>query len=239
MGATGLLTILTIFISIYGLFPEEKQQDIKLRISRVDLVIVSIPVIAILIVIFSPVILSVGYIEPIEWRWGFTEDTMEFSCLLGIILFFGCKRFGSKLPAANYARWAKVSEEYLRGKKFEQLDYLLSKYHEQLFNVINNQVWYVRVHNYLLSQPVLVYFAESPEIPFYKRPFWYWLRRLLGKLFPSRSKRQDIVESSISWILKSKSFVVYLAEMSPLVAAKATCVHFWVAVNLLSYFLRL
>ncbi|MFL9143148.1 hypothetical protein AB9F00_04095, partial [Escherichia coli] len=27
--------------------------------------------------------------------------------------------------------------------------YLFDKYHEQLFNIISNKKWYVRVHNYL------------------------------------------------------------------------------------------
>lgn len=34
-------------------------------------------------------------------------------------------------------------------KKIEQLGYLFDKYHEQLFNIISNKKWYVRVHNYL------------------------------------------------------------------------------------------
>ncbi|EFJ6262279.1 hypothetical protein A2K36_004729, partial [Escherichia coli] len=56
---------------------------------------------------------------------------------------------GKILPKANLTCWISVSETYLRAKKIEQLGYLFDKYHEQLFNIISNKKWYVRVHNYL------------------------------------------------------------------------------------------
>ena len=119
MAATGLLTILAILISGYSLLPDEKRLDIRLRFSWANLLVVSIPVVAVLIVIYSPIILNTGLVDPVDWRWGFTEYTMVFSCLAAIILFFGWKVVGSRLPTSNYMRWAKKSERYFRSKKFE------------------------------------------------------------------------------------------------------------------------
>jgi hypothetical protein len=223
MGATGLLTILAILISGYGLLPDEKRLDIRLRISWLKLVFIAIPVIAILIVIYSPVILGAGFIEPLDWRWGFTEDTMVFSCLLFVILFFGWILIGSRLPAANYTRWAKDSEQYLRGKKFEQLGYLLNKYHVQLFGVIERNVWYVRLHNYLMPRSVLLILHLGEKRPFYE-PYLNDIRKILAKPFPSSCKRQDVLELSMSRMLKCTPFVDYLAETYPMVAAKASCI---------------
>ncbi|MDP0561642.1 MAG: hypothetical protein QS721_04645 [Candidatus Endonucleobacter sp. (ex Gigantidas childressi)] len=95
-----------------------------------DLVMIGTPVVAILVVICSPVILSDGHVNPVDWRWGFTEGTMVFTCLAAIIVIFGWRVSGFRLLAANYGRWAESSEQYLRGKKFEQLGYLFNKYHE-------------------------------------------------------------------------------------------------------------
>lgn len=225
MGATGLLTILAILISGYGLLPDEKRLDIRLRISWLDLLIVSVPVIAILVVIYSPIILSTGYVDGVGWFWGFTEDTMVFSCLLFIILFFGWKLIGSRLPAANYARWGKDSEQYLRSKKFEQLGYLLNKYHGQLFGVIDYQVWYVRTHNFLMPKPILLILKSDEKRPVWE-PYIFAVRKFLAKPFPSRCKKQDEVELSVSRLLKSAAFVEYLAEAYPMIAAKASCLRF-------------
>lgn len=225
MAATGLLTILAILISGYGLLPDEKRLDIRLRISWVDMVMVSVPIVAILVVIYSPVILSFGYIRPVDWQWGFTEDTMVFSCLTAIILFFGYKLLGSSLPAANYTRWAQDSEQYLRSKKFEQLGYLLNKYHKQLFNVIDSQVWYMRVRNYLRPKRVIrlpLSDEDSPKYLFCLNA----ARELLAKPFPDRCEKQDVIELSVSRILKSRAFVIFLAETYPLVAARASRIYF-------------
>ena len=110
MGATGLLTILAILISGYGLLPDEKRLDIRLRISWLDLLIVGVPVIAILIVIYSPVILSTGYVDGVDWVCGFTEDTLVFTCLLFIILFFGWKLMGSRMYGNNECKSVCMAE---------------------------------------------------------------------------------------------------------------------------------
>ncbi|WP_372879540.1 hypothetical protein [Spongiibacter marinus] len=218
---TGLLTILAILISAYSLLPDEKRLDLYLRISWADLFLAAVPIIAILVVVYSPVILSTGYVKPVAWYWGFTEETMVFSCLLGIVGFFGWKASGSRLPLSNYARWDEATHQYLRSKKFHQLGYVLNKYHDQLFKVIEKDVWYVRVHRFLKPRPAILSLVANPKVPFYK-PWLDRIRTLLARPFPGSCKSQERISQSVSRLLKSPSFVEFMAETHPMVAAKAT-----------------
>lgn len=163
--------------------------------------------------------LSVFPIKPIPWILGFNEDTLAFTCLCIIIIFFGIKVQGKILPKANLTCWISVSETYLRARKIEQLGYLFDKYHEQLFNIISNKKWYVRVHNYLAPSlsPIEMDEEKVKKLRFKK------VRRFLSKFFPYEDKRQNDIQLNISNLLKSKVFSPYLIDTYPHVAMKATC----------------
>lgn len=236
MGMNGLLAVLAILLTGYGLLSDEKRLDLKLRISWVDRTFIGLFIFVILFVVYSPVIVSMELFEPFTWNWGFDEETLIFSCLSSIILFFGWKMSLNKIPSENFLKWAAESEQLLRERKFVELGYLLNKYHAQLFSVVDNQVWHVRIHNYLMPPLVLEYKTDT-RIPFYKLCIDA-VKSLLAKPFPSVSKKQDVVELSISKMLKSKAFVTHLAETYPLVAAKATCIRFRDSDEFISLFLE-
>ena len=101
MGANGLLTVLALLVAGYSLLSDIKRLDFKLRISKFNYLIAVGLVASILIVIYSPVILSFDVIEPIGWYWGFDEETMSFSCLTALVLLFSWKAAGKKLPSSN------------------------------------------------------------------------------------------------------------------------------------------
>jgi hypothetical protein len=225
MGSTGLLTVLAILVAGYSLLSDEKRLDLKLRVSWIDYVFVGGMVLAILVVIYSPVILSGGHISPVDWRLGFDEETAVFTFFLAIIIFFGWKISHSRLPSSNYSKWSVAADNYIKARKFEQLGYLLERYHEQLFAVIDHQVWYVRLHNYLRPSPIPTITLVDEKTAFYK-PILDWFRRALVMPFPGRNGGQEIIDLSVSRILKSKPFVAYLAETYPLVGAKATRLRF-------------
>lgn len=225
MGANGLLTVLALLVAAYSLLSDIKRLDFKLRVSSFDYLMAIGLVGAILLVIYSPVILSFNVIEPIGWFWGFDEETMSFSCLTALVLLFSWKAAGKKLPSSNFEQWASSSERLLREKKFTELGFLLNKYHEQLFSVIDNQVWYVKAHAFLYPVPALISLNANPKIPFYK-PTIDFVRLQLAKLFPSNCSKQDAIEQSLSRIFKSKPFVNFLVETYPLIAADASLLRF-------------
>lgn len=225
MGANGFLTVLALLVAGYSLLSDIKRLDFKLRVSKFDYLMAIGLIGAILIVIYSPVLLSFKVIEPIGWYWGFDEETMSFSCLTALVLLFSWKAAGKKLPSSNFEQWASSSERLLREKKFTELGFLLNKYHGQLFSVIYNQVWYVKIHGFLYPDPVLISLTASPKNPFYK-PTIDFFRLQLAKLFPSNCNKQDAIEQSLSRIFKSKSFVIFLAETYPLIAAEASILRF-------------
>jgi hypothetical protein len=225
MGTNGLLAVFAILLAWYTLLTDEKRTDFKLRMSFYNVFFIVSLFLIVMTIVYSPVLLSILNIKPIPWLFGFTEDTLAFTCLCLVIAFFGFKVLGRKIPQANYTQWGNISEQYLRAKKFEQLGYLLDKYHAQLFNVIDNKKWYVRVHDYLYPRPQLVLLNKKPKSLF-DNSFFKTTRKILAKPFSHPDQSQEIIQLNISRLLKSKAFVSYLSDTYPHVAMKATCIRF-------------
>ncbi|WP_413724837.1 hypothetical protein [Sodalis sp. RH16] len=222
MGTNGSLAVFAILLAWYTLLTDERRVDLKLRISKFNILFIIFSISIILVVIYSKVLLSFIPIKPIPWILGFNEDTLSFTCLCIMIAFFGIKILGNRIPKANLTYWISVSEKYLRAKKVEQLGYLFDKYHEQLFNIISNKKWYVRVHDYL-NPPLLPLIIDKGNI---KKIRFKKIRRFLSKPFPYKDKNQEVIQLNISKLLKSKPFAHHLIDAHPHVAMKATCLRF-------------
>lgn len=222
MATNGLLTVFAILLAWYTLLTDERRVDLKLRISKFNILFIFFLISTILVIIYSKVLLSFIPIKPFPWILGFNEDTLAFTCLFIMIIFFGIKILGKKIPKANFTYWISVSEKYLRAKKIEQLGYLFDKYHEQLFNIITNKKWYVRVHDYLNPSllPLIINKDNIKKIRFKK------IRKFMSKPFPNENKSQKAIQLNISKLLKSKPFAHYLIDTHPHVAMKATCLRF-------------
>lgn len=149
MDATGLFTVLGIFIAIITLIPEEKRQDFFLRASiNFWVLFISLNLIA-LSLIYSSVIISVVKFEPLKYFWGFDEKTSVLTCVIFMGLIFNYKLFGKKLPSNQYKKWVAVSNSLLRVKKYYILSYLLEKYLEQFLNIINKRTKYEQIYSYI------------------------------------------------------------------------------------------
>lgn len=235
MDANGLLSVLAIFIAGYTLLSESKRLDFQLRTSWIDWVIVGIPTLAILAIIYSPVILSLNLFKPVKWRWGFNEQIAIFSYLAFMLIFASVKMTRNSLPHSNLAKWIKISEELLINKKFSELGYLLNKYHMQLFTILSHKPWYVKIHNYIspVSQIFMMTLNEKAPLPRFYRS-----RTLISRLFPAEGSRESNIAQSISRILKSKPFVLHLTETYPLLAAKATLLQFRDCSEFSNYFIE-
>ena len=219
MGANGLLAVFAILLAWYTLLTDERRVDLKLRISKINILFMIILTSVILVIIYSKVLLDIFPIKPIPWVLGFNEDTLAFTCLCIIIAFFGLKTLGKRIPKANLTFWVRISEKYMRAKKIEQLGYLFDKYHEQLFYIISSKQWYVRVHDYLNPSlfKMIVDRGKIKKIRFIKT------RKILSKPFPHEDKNQEAIQLNIAKLLKSKIFTHYLIDTYPHVAMKASC----------------
>jgi len=230
-----LLTVLSILLAAYSMQPEEKRIDLKIRISLINICYVLALILAILIVIYSPVILSITQMKPIPWLWGFTEELASFTYLLAIILFSFWKMRGSRVPSINYGLWASESDLLLREHKFSQLGYLLNKYHKQLFTVNNEDTWLFKLRK-KIAPPVeyrkliLLTSQESVEgnsgIKARFTKIWHALRAWIVKPIPIGSVKQDVIKRSFEKLFKSRLFVTYLAGAYPIVGAQATQLRF-------------
>ncbi|MDC5596408.1 hypothetical protein QZK29_11965 [Acinetobacter baumannii] len=225
MDASGLFTVLGIFIAIITLISEERRQDFFLRASiKFWLFFIILNLIA-LSLIYSGVIISVLKIEPFEYIWGFDEKTTVLTCVILMGFLFNYKLFGKKLPSEQYKKWVNDSYSLLRIKKYHVLTYLLDKYLEQFLNIINKKTNYeklissIRKHSKLSTQEML----QFPIVQVSKGRRLKFL--ILGKILsilPEEIGNKSIIFKSIEKLLKSSSFLDYLIETHPAIPVKLT-----------------
>lgn len=233
------LTVLAILVAGYTLLAEEKRIDLKLRFSWVDKSVVGFLVSALLYTIYLPVLSAIDLALPFKWLWGFDEKITAFTAIVAILLYLALKLGGKRLPKSKTADWKKASSHLLRNQKFEQLAFLLDKYHHQFLLAFHDR-WFDRVRSRLMS-PYHPSIQDLMELELGKepddssmssrvkttlinlmKPFAFTLSYCL----PDHRKYREDVSASISAIFKSHLFVRHLAQTQPLLCAKFTKVRF-------------
>lgn len=233
------LTVLAILVAGYTLLAEEKRIDLKLRFSWVDKSVVGFLVSVLLYVIYLPVLSALDLALPFKWLWGFNEKITAFTAIVAILLYLALKLGGKRLPKSKTSDWHRASSHLLRNQKFEQLAFLLDKYHHQ-FLLTFQDCWFDRVRARLMapyhpSIHELIDWELGEEsddnsmksrvkttLATLMKPFAFALSYCL----PDHQKYREGVSTSISDIFKSHLFVRYLALTQPLLCAKFTRVRF-------------
>lgn len=233
------LTVLAILVAGYTLLAEEKRIDLKLRFSWADKSVVGFLVSALLYTIYLPVLSAIDLALPFKWLWGFDEKITAFTAIVAILLYLALKLGGKRLPKSKTADWQKASSHLLRNQKFEQLAFLLDKYHHQFLLAFNDR-WFDRVRSRLMApyRPSIQDLIElelgnKPDdsstssrvkttLINLMKPFAFTVSYCL----PDHRKYREDVSASVSAIFKSHLFVRHLAQTQPLLCAKFTKVRF-------------
>ncbi|MEZ8215832.1 hypothetical protein ACED61_20425 [Vibrio sp. 1F148] len=233
------LTVLAILVAGYTLLAEEKRIDLKLRFSWADKSVVGFLVSALLYVIYLPVLNALDLALPFKWLWGFNEKITAFTAIVATLLYLALKLGGKRLPKSKTYDWQKASSHLLRNQKFEQLAFLLDKYHHQFLLTFQDR-WFDRVRSRLMApyRPSIQELIDwelgeesddssrsnrvKTTLVTLMKPFAFALSYCL----PDHGKYKEDVSASISDILKSHLFVRHLARTQPLLCAKFTRVRF-------------
>ncbi|MCU4481365.1 hypothetical protein [Acinetobacter ursingii] len=225
MDASGLFTVLGIFIAIITLISEEKRQDFFLRASIKYWIFFIILNFIALSLIYSGVITAVLQIEPFDYLLGFDEKTAVLTCVILMGFLFNYKLFGKKLPSSQYDKWVDVSYSLLRIKKYHVLSYLLEKYLEQFLNIINKRTRYENFIGYIYKNSRLSAneFLQFPPIQVGKgRELKFYILNKIYTILPKEIGYKSKIYKSIERLLKSSSFLDYLIETHPVVPVKLT-----------------
>lgn len=220
-----MLSVLALLLAGYTFLSDAHRLDFRLRMAWYEKYFLIILMVVELGIVFSPVIQK--YIESellFDWHFGFDEATTFFACNITILFYCWCKLRGEKIADSKVKLWVTESERLLREKKFSDLGYLFSKYHNQLFAMIKTGPWYVRLKNKIAVGNRLA-LNHPPVTPSRIQSFIIKLRNFIARIIPVSSKT-EMVSESIAKMLTSKSFVLYLADVHPLVAAQATQMRF-------------
>lgn len=225
MDASGLFTVLGIFVAIITLISEERRQDFFLRSSiKYWLFFIILNIIA-LSLIYSSVIISILQIRPFKYIWGFDEKTAVLTCVILMGFLFNYKLFGKKLPSDQYKKWEEVSYRLLREKKYGVLSYLLEKYLKQFLKVVNKKTKYEKIYD-CISKNSRQSFDELLQFPPIKvsklRQIKFIVLNKLLSIIPEEIGYKSIISKSIERLLKSSSFLDYLVETHPTIPVKLT-----------------
>ncbi|MCC3798792.1 hypothetical protein IB291_25055, partial [Vibrio parahaemolyticus] len=233
------LTVLAILVAGYTLLAEERRVDLKLRFSWIDKFVIVFLVITLLYAIYLPVLNATGLALPFTWLWGFDEKLTAFTAIVAILLYLALKLGGKRLPKSKISDWQKASSHLLRNQRFEQLAFLLDKYHHQFIAAFQDN-WFDRIRAKLLApyrpsirELIGLEFGEKsddssmssrvkPTLINLMKPFAFAVSYCL----PDNSRYKEAVSTSISDILKSNFFVKHLAQTQPLLCAKFTTLRF-------------
>jgi hypothetical protein len=227
MAITGLLAVLAILVASYSVMSDEKRLDVQLRLSRTDFAVFGGAIVAILVIVYSPVLLQFG-ISSIPFMPGFGPDTTSLLFQALILVYAGVQGSRRRLSRTGLSRWCAVSVDCLHSGRYRQLAYLLDRYNAQLFAVVEQRIWYESIHRFFAppTQIEILMNVQNPEsdLGLGKRAMrlFNWHRKFVAGLFPARSRDRDEVRRSISRLLIEKPFVAFLAKTKPMLAARAT-----------------
>lgn len=239
-----ILTVLAVLVAGFTLLSEEKRIDLKLRISKIDIFGLAIVLLLILYMIYLPFLEKIGLLIPLPWLPGFDANLATFSFIFIIISYFLIKVIGEKLPTSRIKAWSLKSELLLRTHEFDQLSFLLNKYHVHLIEANKND-WFEKIrlklskasnnsHQDFLSELTRLkeerenkngQVKEKPKKLIKDRVKQAIAKRLL-KLIPETNKSKNEALASISKLLKSKPFVKHLTITHPILCARFTTLRF-------------
>lgn len=225
MDASGLFTVLGIFVAIITLMSEERRQDFFLRASIKYWILFVIFNLVALSIIYSSVIISVLHIGSFKYIWGFDEKTAVLTCVILLGFIFSYKLFGKKLPSSQYEKWSNISYSLLRTKKYHILIYMLDKYLEQFLNIINKRTSYEKFMDYI-NKNSRISIEEALQFPPIqvgkRRNLKFFILKKISKILPKEIGHKSKIYKSIEKLLKSSSFLDYLIETHPLIPIKLT-----------------
>lgn len=225
MDASGLFTVLGIFVAIITLMSEEKRQDFFIRASIFFWLYFLFLILMALVLIYSSIIITVFGFKPFTYLWGFDEKTTVLTFVILMIVSFSYKLFGKRLPKSQYRKWSELSSRLLRERKYHILSYLIEKYLDQFIKIINKVTIYENFYNYIQekSMPSIDEMFKFPPIKIGKcRKIKYYLLKKVLSVLPREIGYKPIVYKSIEKIVKSSGFMIYLVEIHPQIPLKLT-----------------
>lgn len=232
MDASGLFTVLGIFVAIIALMSEERRRDFFLRSTLFFWGCFFILNIFVLLVLYSNVIINVFDLKPIVFLWGFDEETIILSCSIVMSLMFIFKLTGRYLPVSKYKKWEIDSERLLIEKKYAVLGFLLERYIDDFLKVLSHKKLYYRFKLYLTYKSLeLDIWGDYDSIKlnlfnfnYYKYKFKFYFFKIVIKNLPDPNivYKSDIVHDSIHKVLISKDFVGYLIIVNKVIPIKLT-----------------
>lgn len=225
MDASGLFTVLGIFIAIITLISEERRQDFFLRVSWIDTLCFFVFNLIALVVIYSSVVIEVFNMEGINYIWGFDDKTVVLTCVILMSLIFVLKLRSKRLPISNYGEWGEFSYKLLKDKKYNILNFLFEKYLDQFLFEIDRQGLYENFHKFIRVNSQLRYEEilniSSIKISKFRKFKFFVFSRILLYMPKEISGKTNLI-NSISRLIKSSGFLNYLVDVHSTIPIKLT-----------------
>ena len=82
MSTEGILTVIGLIVAVYTFLPIERRLNLRLRIRRLDIIVIAAAFALVHYIKFFPVFAALGVPSLGPWRWGFDPDIASYLVLL-------------------------------------------------------------------------------------------------------------------------------------------------------------
>lgn len=226
MDASGLFTVLAIFIAIVTLLSEERRIDFFIRLPFWYMLVFFLLNLSVFVIIYSQVLLHIPGVKSVPYVYGFDDKTVILGLVIAITIMFSVKFFGKKVPKSKYKMWESYASSLLREKKYRILSFLFLRYSDQFIKKLNEVGCYKKFYSFIYKnsqQSIDDLFRFPPiNISVINKIKFSIFKFILGRL-PVDFGSSVVLYRSISMVFKSKPFAIFLSESHPDAAKYTLC----------------
>lgn len=217
MQADGFIAFLGLVLAAWAITPSERLNDLRVRMTWFDVVILVVAIGVLHYILFLPVLESLGIALPLgPWRWGFTPELASYAILICSSLVVAFRLSFSGLRRRKIIAFRRQSEELLFRRRYAELVFLVDRHLDTLVRAHQNRFILPRIRAWI-EPPVWVDLVVEGDVENTKRT-WSSLDGLRGKLarwLPSYAVSQEAATHTLRRILLDESFVRESALIAP------------------------
>lgn len=209
-----LLAVLTAAVGIYVLLPEHRRLHLKLRMHRLDWVMLISSFLLVHYILFFPVLESVGLTVDLgNWRWGFTPALTSYLILGGAIAFVAVRTMRSKLSPSRIPALGRLLDELRYEERYSELFFVLEENLSGLAKAYQTNYWPVAIRRRLAPTVAEMHLSGlRQEEPLRLPP--KSVRKLVG-LLPTFSASQAGATDIVRRLMLSEEFAERVASTKP------------------------
>jgi hypothetical protein len=214
----GLIAFLGLAVAIFAVLPKYKKLDLRLRLNRIDLILLLFGLIALLYIYYLPVlrVLQIDF-DLGPWKWGFNQEIFTNTILLLLVTFLAIRLKTTKITKKNISKVNDLFEQLLFDKKYDELVELLDRHINAIVKVQASKslrnILAMRLSPHLGIEALLSGEKESKDV-------FTSVRSILAKKIAHNDESCEIAEVLLLRLFKHEMLIKQIAYGKPYLGIK-------------------